>query len=418
MAEGSDRKVTTPARKRRLALTLGALAIIAILYVVFGLQSPGERQLLDQLALAKREGIPTTFAEYRSSLPAIDDADNAAPIYAKLEPRLQNLSIDESLGIDILRSPTEANLAKRDRVLSDNRAALTLIDEVVRKKGYRSKNFVSPATAPNPAPALRGATLLLLRGDLYARTSPEIALGEVQKARILIDHLRAEPNQWGESAADLLYVKIARRLLAWAFTFPNQTRYRDELRKTVEGWPKIDFRARHRLDLIDFREKIALSKTAEGRRELGPVPKPTWLQQVFAATKPQAAAEAEVVAGVREVFSAFDLPVDQWEEPTREGHSRILKGLSHFPVALNLYTKYIDFDAQLDADIQKKNELQRVCYEAALRALESPKRPSSLDLSDLVSPFSGKPLRYSLRPGGFVIEGDSKRSGRTLKLSL
>ncbi|MHB8637800.1 MAG: hypothetical protein ACYC96_15150 [Fimbriimonadaceae bacterium] len=69
-------------RVLRVVLINLAVLVVGLAAVAFTMKSQGRSELNEQIALARKEGMATTFAELAPN-PRVTDADNAAPFYKK-----------------------------------------------------------------------------------------------------------------------------------------------------------------------------------------------------------------------------------------------------------------------------------------------------------------------------------------------
>lgn len=118
---------------------LGATALISLVSVglLFFRAKRDREQLVEQLRLARAEGLPTTWQEYAGQMPPAKPEDNAAPLYRRLEGAIKGIKSKskgaDHFSIEVLLNPSPANRALGNRLLKENAEVLRLAKEAARR---------------------------------------------------------------------------------------------------------------------------------------------------------------------------------------------------------------------------------------------------------------------------------------------
>jgi hypothetical protein len=126
----------------------------------------------------------------------------------------------------------------------------------------------------------------------------------------------------------------------------------------------------------------------------------------------QAKARVEIVRAERAYYAALGRPSKDRQQLLDQAKLNLSKSFFAFPTAANIYENLNSGQGQTN-DREAVWEARRQQYAALLRALDGPVVPRSVKTSDLLSPFDGKPLKYSYDGKQIVItvsgfESDSK----------
>jgi hypothetical protein len=390
---------------------VGIVVVIAGagLWFVRSIAGKDEAAYQEQLRLARSEGLPTTAAEYRATIPPAKPAENAAPFYRSLRGLVSRYRDDiATVDQELVFHPSATALADANAILSTNSSALKLIDQAaIRPRCWFDRPWEKGAGVllPEYAEMKTAAKLLLLRGSVAAhRGDTKSALSEVMRVLVLAKHAGEEPHAIAGLVRESIYTMGLRSLSNWAFVHRDRPEYVRALREAVERFPKADLRLERSGELYMMLSTVELASTAEGRREFGlkeedVSPLERWMPMLLNRTR----AKAEIVRAHRAYYAALRRPAKERRALLDKAQEAIDRALFAFPTAASLYAKLSSGGfGEVERELVSAAKKQQ--YEALVRALSAKAIPSTISTKDLLSPFDGKPLSYRYDGKQIVIE--------------
>jgi len=154
---------------------------------------------------------------------------------------------------------------------------------------------------------------------------------------------------------------------------------------------------------------IDLSLTPEGLHQLGLKPENvSKAESLIPLLQPHAVGRIKVVKAVRAYWAALHGPADRIGSGAKRASFELMQGLLSFPTAASVYS---DFGAADRPPLELVCGIKglKVVYRAVLRALASKDFWKPVKTSDLLSPWTGKPL--ACRYDGERIEVTIDRGG-------
>lgn len=379
---------------RRTLIGVGTvLAVLCLLPLgwIQWMRAQGERQYQEQLALARKDGIPTTPEEFDALIPRAEPHENAALHYRKLDGANFELSICESLQFKLIREPTNEVRQQAEKYLETHGQTLAHLDAATdlpkcwferdpRKAGLSRTGSPSHAYSAAPILALRG-TLKMLDGD------PEAAIADADRIAKMGLHFGQEPTPAAESIRSNMESKTLRAIADWCFARRGDATYLRALNERIGRFQKsMDERPIPAVWVVNGAYALERVWTSAGRKELGL--KDTTLSQNIRLALAPSATKANIMAGLREVTRVSALR--QEDRTAAMSSARLNLSLAAIPLA-----GIVDF---LAPELGDSRELFReiwVFYRALGRAFAQTEIPKQLDTSDLISPATGKPVDYS-----------------------
>jgi hypothetical protein len=385
-----------------VALVAGGIAVLVpfLGYQVNGYRQRGE--LENELRLARAEGIPTTADEFAATLPVIPNAENAALDYQRM-PMLHYTNSGDLLGllVDLNYKRNPVIEKKAANALHDGKSLVSLADHATTLPhcGFqRDWRLGAAILMPELADIKTAARLLLIRGALSAPSSPTHALSEAEKVQKMAAHLREQPGVINGLVASSLDTMVLNELAVWSYNFSDHKQYLAALKQAIEDLPMPNLKKEHRFDLVEMQSLIELCSTARGQAELGLKPDDLDVgpgKVIFPLLQPPAVGERRIVKGMREYWKALDLPQPKMEKSTEDARFEMYQGLMSFPIAVKVYGMLSgDDDDNAEGLRLDTFRAKKVGYQALVRALSSRPIPTSIETTDLISPYDGKPIRY------------------------
>lgn len=213
-------------RKGIVVGVVGLLAAAGVaVFVPIYLKRAETARYEGELAAARREGIPTSAAEFEASLPRVKPEDNAAPIYAKLADfgRMPQLDVVKSHST-LLAASNPAEVAKARKLIAARSSAIKLIEEAATYPALRvDRNWEEGFALLMPENHIvRGASrLLLLRATMAASDRPDDAIQDIKRALRLADQIRIDGTDMGSLTARSSEYQVIRSLASWAVRYPQ-----------------------------------------------------------------------------------------------------------------------------------------------------------------------------------------------------
>lgn len=388
------------ARRVSIGLAAGAVAVAAIFWGVHEARARQEADAyLEQLRLARDEGLPATASEYAAFIAPAADAENAAPYYRRLQTAAA-IPADVDLGeLDrtLCFHPSPETAAEARARLAKFRARLDLVDAASqRPRCWFNRRWEGEATLFRELPDMKSAArLLALRGSLAASEGRVAdALADTQRVFQVARHAGEEPHMIAALVRESIYSIGLRDLAAWAFKHRDRPEYVEALKSAVQHFPRFDLKSEHRADLYNVLSTIELCATPEGRARLGLAEEDVakGAERIFPVLLSQSKSRIEIVKAVRAAWAALDRPARERPALLDKARSDLFSGLLAFPTAAKIYEMLSVGGSQPDRETVWEARHQQDL--ALAQALETRPIPRTLDTRDLPSPFDGRPLIY------------------------
>lgn len=374
-----------------------------------------------ELRAARAVGLPTTIAEFEALLPVVQDSENAGPIYQRMKHvtgQIDPFIVVRELLYD--KKPTSVTAA-RD-VLSKGDSYLILAEQATKLPHCRFKrdwNLGLAVLMPEFAEIKYCAKLMLLRGTLAADTSPAAAIEETRKIQVMARHLREEPHAITQLVANSLDWYACRQLAEWGFK-TRKIEYLDALEAAVGRIPEPNLKAMHALDLVDILSLVELCATPEGQKKLGLKPEDvdTGLAgKILPLVQSESEGRIRIVRGARNYWQALDLPIAKRAPAADAAVLERTQGLISFPLAFKLYGMFTGDDANLEVNLPRKIEADKLSYRMLIGALKKAPIPKSTPSGNFKSPWDGTPLTYEF-DGRQIVIRCSRGNGEFTSLKI
>jgi len=394
-------------------LVVAALAVFA--FVKFN-AAADEAAFLEQLRLARAEGLPTSAAELAATIPTAMPEENAAPFYRRLNAisdQRPNLPIRQAMRLaawyglaEVLTRPDARSLADAQAILDYRREELEAIDNAVRLPRCWFDRDWSQGPAllrPEYGRMIGASTLFELRGCMEAqRGNTEAAVAESRSIFTMAKHAAVEGDETSIRVSERIHLNGVLELAYCSFAHRDRPEYYEALR-AVGDPPTPDYRVEDRGELLNALWVVENTSTPEklkdklGFRAEDLPDRWWWLSQTLVS---QTKVKTEVVRAERHKLAAMYLPRDERAEALAKANKQLFEAMSPVPLALKMFVS-------LGSETQNLNqpdplEWRKDYWKAArqkrmalVRALRPGPIPTSIGTSDLLSPFDGKPLSYS-----------------------
>lgn len=358
-----------------------------------------EAAFQEQIRLARKEGLPTTLDEYRATFPNVQPSQNAAPLYAQLnqtEMRSPYVSSGYREAIQVIFYPSKRAIDTVKRMLADDRPYFEIIDKAVaRPRCLFDRDWQNAPTAQLDESfwmMTKAASIVGLRGSVSAAEGrTDDALADARRIFTISRHASEEPSPSAAASSENIYMTGVSRLVSWTYAY-RRPEYLAELKKAIDGFPRVDVRREHRQDLYFILWRLDNSRTPEGRLKMGvsgdDVIDLQNSDDLARYTSSRSEAKVRIVRAVRACWQALQRPHTE--------RAMLLKGASKdLNDALSVFPTVYALSPTLDANTRERDwELERQVFSAAVRALEAKQTPKEIRTGDLLSPYDRRPLSY------------------------
>ena len=378
---------------------LGIVVVIAVGFLIaFNIgASRREAALLEQLRLARQEGIPTSAAEFAARIKPVPPEQNAARFYRELVKLRDELPKDPINYCPI----RDASLAKDKRFVASIGKLYNIIDDATKRPHCWFDRDWSQGYAvlfPEYAYMKNAARLLMIRGSV------EASEGNSQAAVKVVNELFAMGRHLDEDPAAIAYlvhiavIQIAAQTVStWSMEHRNEPAYRKLLQQMIEELPRPDLRRLYSAELYSMLLAIDMLSTPGGRRKFGLKDDdgPSLAQQVFLKMASEGKGKADLVKAYREAWAAFPKPMAQRDPLLQKADADLDQALMAYPYAYSVIRALSGGDEPWDTDLEAVWITDRQRDIALERAISQNPIPHKIKTSDLLSPYDGKPLAYS-----------------------
>ncbi len=389
-------------RPRRTPLLIGVVLVSSCLLPygwISWARAAAERAYQEQLALARKEGIPTTTEEFAALMPPVAPEENAALHYKKLEGLSFDFTTSNNLQFKLVREPSPELLEQANKFLATHQQTLEHLDAATSlakcrfdrdwsKVGFVRSQGGSAAHSSSHLLKLRG-TYRMLKGDAQG------AIADADRIGQMADHFGQEPSPSAQHIRDNLEDDVLEALADWSYARRGDPIFLDALNERIDRYSQNAKKSPVWASwLVDGAYILDRIWTASGRTELN-IKSTTFGQQVRLALAP-VDTKARIMEGLRELTTAAKLAQPDRSLKMKAARQRVreaAKPLDGLVYVLPLETS------------QDLFESRRLYFRALARAFKHRDIPATLDTSDLIHPSTGRPITYSF--DGLVISVES-----------
>lgn len=388
---------------------VGGLVVLAVVGLsIFGLlkvRAFRERQELDhELALAHQEGIPTTWNEYAAGIPTAKPEENAAPFYKSLAGlRPKGKEDPTQLDIDLCRNPGPSSTAAAERAIAKQAALIAVVDRAVKlPRCWFNRDWTKGLAVlmPELADMKAGTKWLSLRGTIAAvHGDSSNAIRNIDEVFVVGKHASEEGTLISNLVGEAIYGIGLHHLALWAFLYRDHPEYLTSLKAHLKDWQVLNLSYINRSRMLEMRDILKMSTTAEGRRDLGLKEQDVSPAENFVPLLiRRSTADIKIARGMRQICEAYRLPPKDRIGKIDAAWKAVLPSLFAYPTGSDIYMKLTAGGEGLDATSDRSIELADVFavarkqeYEALVPVLERQSIPKSMELPQFASPFDGKP---------------------------
>lgn len=403
--------------RKRVWLWVGLVVALALAtpFAVTAYKASRERaEYEEQLRLARAEGIPTTAEEYAALIPSAKDTENAAPIYRRIKvgrgaPDLTSLAREAAV------RPNAQTIAKARALVNRSRGEIALAEQATAlPRCWFDRDWEGAATLFPEFAALKNvARLVGLRGSIAAfEGDPERALADAKRILAIARHAGEEPHIIARLVQEGIWVMAQEHLAGWAFNHLDVREYKAALKEAVATIPRPNVQQENLDEAYSIIWLMENADTKEGQEKLGLKPDdiPSAAEKIFPLLLSKSKSRIKVVRALRARWAAYALPPDQRGPAIGSATDELLEGLLAFPTAAKLYDMFNGDASDWKVERERTWEARRQRWVGLSRALEGPSIPRSINVSDLLSPYDGKPLIYRFDGEQVTLKVSGERS--------
>jgi len=367
--------------------------------LTFGRDSAADQAaFVEQLTLAKTEGIPTTWQAFAATVRTAKPQENAAKFYQKLSLEKMGYSEFSRLEADLTFRPTPEHVAAALKLLGQKKAAIALVEQAIKfPKCWFNRDWSKGAALPMIEYAYMkyGAKLLALKGSVAAQAGhPAEAVDNIRGAFRIARHAEQEGTPTAVTVSEGIFSSAVRHLAAWAYVHPKEAAYQKAMSDALHAWPSTKLQEMHRGDLNEVLSVVDLSTTESGRTALGIKPEQVSRSEGFISLfTSRTRAKAKIVEAERHVWAAFAKPPAVRVKELKDARNELSLAMGPFPTGSQYYFSIAQEDKNTFLYDQVW-ESRRLFFEAILRGLSGGSVRKSIKTADLLSPFDGKPINY------------------------
>ncbi len=395
-----------------------ALVMIAFIAVRMG-RSRIHDEYLEQLRLARAEGLPTSGAEYAATIVPAAPSENAAAFYRQMKGMTGTKPSPSDIEKALIKDSDPKALAAAETYLGKNKEILHLADQATAlPRCWFDRPWADGLAVlmPEYAYMKSAAKFLALRGSVAARSGQtDAALKDGSRIFTIALHAGEEGHALSRLVRDSLYVIGLRRLATWASMHPDQPAYRRAFVEALKKWPEPDPKKEFSADLYQLLDFVEMMRSPEGRAKIGLKPDEVApIEKVLPLFVDREKARIEIVKKERNLWALLNNPSAQLVDLQDAVSARDGALFLASPTAADVYQKLLDPQGE---DLQPKLSwlARHQQFEALGRVLEAGSFPRSIKTSDLLSPYDGKPLKYRFdgKKVSFEVSGPAKNMCRS-----
>jgi hypothetical protein len=389
---------------------LAAAVILGVPYALFKLaEKRDEAELQEQLSAARAEGLPTNGKEMAALIQSAKPEENAGPIYQKLRGAFRNSGDVIQLTLDIEFNPNPTLKKRAHELLTKYAVPIALTEKAAKlPRCWFDRNWDLGAAVlfPEFATMKTAARFLGLRAALEASEGRvDSILADIDRMVAISKQAHEEPTAIAHLVSESIRRMAIGELARASFVYRNRPEYAREMARILKGWQKPNLKEEQIGELYNVLSLIELCSTPKGRENLGlkteDIPAAESFFPIFMNRKQ---ALVEIIKAQRAYWKALDAPQKERKSRIDAANDEFSRAMLAFPTAAKIYDmlSYGGEDPMIwRAEISESARLQYVVLQRALAQRVIPKKIST---DDLLSPFDGKPVRYSFDGKQIVIE--------------
>lgn len=374
-----------------------------------------ERLLKWQLTLARSEGIPTTVEEFLKLTPPFPEDQNAAPFYKKLQtvrPQLRELSSQKTI--------SEKEIEEAKQTVESSRELFEILDAATARRHCRFDRDWKMGMAvmyPELSDIRFGVTALGLRASVAAYSGRhDLAIQDIEKMKTVAQHLGEEPFEIQGIVQSVLQSITLAKIRDLSYAFRDEPSYRSLLTKEVSQLPAVPIalsKRKHLYELVNILVSIEHFKDPEFYKQAGLIEDqlpPN--QEVFLKVMSEPESKVKLVAGFRKLWAAFgaleanpSMSRAEFAKLVEPAEFEMTQGFLRHLAIYKLYTAFQDGSKVEELDLFRRQQNE---WKALARGLGEPQIAEKIKIDDLISPFDGKPIRYSYDGKRILIDQGEK----------
>jgi hypothetical protein len=366
-----------------------------LIYLAFS-RSRAAAEYQDQLALARKEGIPTSAAEFAATVRTATPAENAAPLYKQLH-QVSKVSPAVDKAVQVIRDG--GSVGGVQKLLTQEAETVALLDRATRlPRCWFDRDWSEGAALllPELANMKFGAKLLVARGWVSASEGhPTQAIEDTNRLSMMARHLREEPIDISGLVGDTVERMAVQSLAEWSLIY-REPAYAAALERMVKTMSPPDVKREMAAHLYWALDMIDLMKTPEGRAKIGlHEGGQSGLETAAPLLFNQRDAKTNMVKAFRKYWAGLDNPTKN-EAQLQDAISEFNQAMLAYPTAADVFQKLGSGEDDTDLAMVRVQvaEARKQQATALVRALKGAKVAKTIDTSDLRSAFDGKPLSY------------------------
>ncbi len=395
----------------------GCFGVVAFLVVIACIAKyAGDRReaalnktaLNKELALARAEGLPTTWQEFAATIKPAKPEENAAKYYQQLRShRIKKTTDPEKLDAELNLSRTINAVAAMKSFLAKNSISLELADQATSlPRCWFDRDWsLGPAVLlPELADMKQLAKLVLYRADVAAAEGRVgDAINDANRARMIGSHAAEEGTLIDDLVGVSIHAYCLHHVALWRVAQPKVQQYRELSEELLRSYPKVNLQKANLNLLIWVRDIVEMSESEDGLRRLG-------VKKEYVASNESLIkllinpdrARVDIALSSREIWEALGLTPVARKPKIEVARQKLMLSLVCFPTASSVVGAFGSDDAKYDF-LDEQLEAQRLCEVALSRALSSGTIPKTIKTDDLKSPYDSKPIEYKFDGRQIVI---------------
>lgn len=368
-----------------------------------------QKEYKRQIDLARKEGIPITFAEVAAQITPVTDDKNAAPFYQKLNDKRFSYSVDTGKVLGPARNPKDLDQAAAKALLQENSEHLQLIESGADLPGcdfHRDWTKGYALLFPELSNLKAGANLLSVRAHLGASQSDhKSAVRDVRRMTALARHSATDPLIIPRLVANSIQTIAAREAVDLAIYYPEEAAYKTLLADIVASWPQRQPQKEMANDFPGFKDMIDNADNRDYFKSLGLPDEETPKELVVGTPAEQLMAKADMIAYFRRWHDSYTLPQPESLHQAMSTGVWMNFKMAQFPAMRSLLTALMPEIVTTRDRFQ--GPVQQLAFRTAHRAISARNAdgtfPKSIQTDDLVVPYVNLPMQYESDGKSFTV---------------
>lgn len=361
-----------------------------------------QREYDTQLNLAKKEGIPTSFAEVAAQVTSIPPNQNAALHYKKLIEFKYPSTNDFAPLLQNARDPRKLDKTAAKAVLKKYSDYISIVEAGSKLPGCDFQRNWSKGYAvlfPELGKVKYGANLLLVKVHLAATENrPNHAANELKNIFKLAKHIANEPNTISKLVACNIQVLATRSAIDLSIYYPNEPLYQEVLQTAISTWP---IRNPAKEFASDFPSLLQLLQNAGNKdfviNDLGLSEEEIVEPMTVGTPAEQLMAKADIIHYFRLWKQAYFLPPGESLINSMNCSVWMNFKMVSFPVIRSIYNGLTSGVGTTRERFEGLNN--KLLFTAAQRAIQARDAkgnfPKSIKTNDLIMPYTQSTVEYN-----------------------